>query len=171
MAPASDPFEVALRQLERRARTVFEVRKNLRGRGFSAAQTAGVISRLSGLGYLDDLAYAVRYAAWAAMEKPMGRRRVAHELMRRGIDRDTIDRALGSAFKDNEEAGALDRALKRSVRGARVPPDEKTLQRVTSYLLRRGFKAAQVMAAVRAWAEGSSGHRAAAGQAGEEFEE
>jgi regulatory protein len=171
MAAGSDPFEVALRQLERRARTVAEVRRHLRGRGFAPAQIDEVIGRLARLGYLDDRAYAARYAAWSAEERPMGRRRLAQELMRRGVERATIDSVLQEAFGPEQEAGALDRALRKAARGVATPPDDKARRRVASYLLRRGFRPGLVMAAVEAWAGGRGDRRAAEGSVGEDFEE
>ena len=162
-AAMADPFEVALRKLESRARTVFEMRRHLRQRGFDAERVAEVLGRLSRLGYLDDRAYALRYAVWAANEKPMGRRRVAQELIRRGVARDLIDRALEETFGPDQEASALERALNKASRGVTMPPDEKTRRRVASFLMRRGFGPSQTMAAVRAWAAG--------GGAAEEFEE
>jgi regulatory protein len=159
-----------VRQLERRARTTAEVRKHLRGRGFGAAEVGEVLGRLSRLGYLDDRAYAVRYVSWAAEEKPMGRRRVTQELMRRGVDRGTIDAALDEVFGDEQEAAALGRALKRAARGVSGQLDERARRRVASYLLRRGFRPGQVMAAVRALAAASGAH-GAADEATEESEE
>src|SRR5678816_2388533 len=134
-AAKGDPFEAALRKLESRARTVFEMRKHLRERGFVAEVVAEVLDRLSRLGYLDDRAYALRYASWAASEKPMGRRRVAQELMRRGVARDLIDGALDEVFGPDEEASALERALCKASRGVAMPPDEKSRRRVASYLM------------------------------------
>jgi regulatory protein len=156
VAAALDAFETALRQLSRRARTVLEVRRHLRDRGFSAKEVAGTVERLSRLGYLDDRAYAVRYAGWAAEERPMGRRRVAAELMRRGVARDTIERALDETLGPEQEAAALERALAKAARGVLSPPDERTRRRVASALLRRGFRPAQVMVAVQAWASGGA---------------
>src|SRR5262245_12622810 len=139
MTTSGDPFEVALRQLQRRPRTVSEVRRHLRGRGFGIGEIADVVARLARLGYVDDRDYARRYAAWATAEKPMGRRRVTQELMRRGVPRDTIEETLGEAFGPEQEAEALARALTKVTRRAGAAPDEKTRRRVASALLRRGF--------------------------------
>lgn len=171
MSVAGDPFEVALRQLERRARTVFEVRRHLQRRGFSTSAIAGVVSRLSRLGYLDDRAYAARYAAYVVEEKPMGRRRAAQDLMRRGVTREIVEEALDEVFAPEKEAGALAKALEKAIRTVPVPPDEKTRRRVASYLLRRGFRPAQVMSAVDAWAEGTGERRESGRGAREEHEE
>ncbi len=126
----------------------------------------GALARLGELGYLDDAAYALRYAAWSAAEKPMGRRRIAVELSKRGVPSAVIDRALDEAHGPGEESAALAKALARAARGVRGPSDERARRRLASYLLRRGFRASLVMDAVEEWSRSREG-----GEEGEAFEE
>ena len=143
-----DPMEVALRQLGRRARTVQEVRTHLKGRGFEAEAVAEVLAKLSSLGYLDDRLFAARYAAWSAESRPMGRRRLGMELAHRGVSRETIDSVLDETYGPEQESEALQKALRKALRtigGER--------RRVTAFLLRRGFRPAQVMAAIESCEE------------------
>jgi regulatory protein len=142
-------MEEALGFLARRSRTVSETRRHLSARGHPPPAVEDVIERLRRMGYLDDVAYAARYAGWAATEKPMGRARLAAQLAARGLDRETIERGLASCFGDEEESRALQHALERALRRVRGPLDDRERRRVAGQLLRRGFPAGPVYAALR----------------------
>jgi len=159
-------MDVALRYLSRRARTVREMRTHLAARRYDPAEVDRTVRNLERLGYLDDTAFAVRYAAWAAAEKPMGRRRIAADLARRGVAMDVIDRALDDALGAEEEASALARALQKATKGVTAPADDRARRRLAAYLVRRGFRPPQAMRAVEEWARTGSG-----ADEGEVFEE
>jgi regulatory protein len=144
-----DPMDEALGYLTRRSRTVSETRRHLSGKGHSRPVVDDVIERLRRMGYLDDVAYAARYAGWAATEKPMGRARLAAQLAARGLDRETIERGLASCFGEEEEARALQHALEQALRRSRGPLGDRERRRVAGQLLRRGFPAGRVYAALR----------------------
>ena len=149
-APRRDPMQQALDYLARRPRTVAEMRRHLAGRGHAGPALDEVIERLRRIGYLDDLAYTRKFAGWAASEKPMGRIRLQAELAARGIDRQTIDRALGECFGPEQEAAALQSALDRALhRSGRPPVDPAARRRLAARLMRRGFSAGRVHAALQ----------------------
>jgi len=152
MTGIGDPMQAALRHLERRARTVHEVRAHLSGKGFEEEAVAEVLSRLSSMGYLDDRAYAARFASWSADERPMGRRRLEQELAHRGVGRDTIEAVLDETFGPDQEAEALRKAVSKASRRA-TAAGARERRRLASYLLRRGFRPSQVMAAIDALAK------------------
>jgi len=143
-------MDEALGFLAHRSRTVSETRRLLAGRGHPPPAVEDVIERLRRMGYLDDIAYAARYAGWAATERPMGRARLTALLAARGIDRESIDRGLASCYGDVEEARALQQALEKALRGVRGPLGDRERRRVAGQLLRRGFPAGRVYAALRA---------------------
>ncbi len=148
-APRREPMQQALDYLARRPRTVAEMRRYLAGRGHAGPALDEVIERLRQIGYLDDLAYTRRFAGWASSEKPMGRIRLQAELAARGIDRLTIDRALGECFGPQQEAAALQSALDRALRSGRRPVDPAARRRLAARLMRRGFSAGRVHAALQ----------------------
>jgi regulatory protein len=144
-------MDVALRYLARRARSVAEVRRHLSARGYGAAEAEEAVARLLSWGYLDDEAFALRYAAWAAADRPMGRLRIVADLLKRGVDAAAIDRALAAGFGSAVERAALEKALQRAARRLEGRPDAAARRRLGSHLIRRGFRPAAVMAAVDAW--------------------
>jgi regulatory protein len=145
-----DPMDEALGFLARRSRTVVETRRLLTRRGHPTGAVEEVIERLRRMGYLDDTAYAARYAGWAATERPMGRARLAAQLAARGVDQASIESGLASCYGDEEEARALQRALEKALRGLRGPLGDRERRRVAGQLLRRGFAPGRVYAALRA---------------------
>ncbi|MGH9867538.1 MAG: regulatory protein RecX [Candidatus Polarisedimenticolia bacterium] len=144
-----DPLQEAFGYLARRSRTVAETRRHLARRGHLSEAAEQAIERLQQMGYLDDLAYTRRYAGWSASEKPMGRSRLVAELAAHGVDRDTIARGLDDCFGDEDERHALERALERALRGQRGALDAQTARRLAARLMRRGFGAGRVHAALK----------------------
>jgi len=150
-------MDAALRYLSRKARTTAEMRSHLARRGYDVSAVNGALARLAELGYLDDAAYAVRYATWSATEKPMGRRRVSGDLARKGVASDVIEHALDEALGPEAESAALAKAMARATRGVQGRPDERSRRRLASHLLRRGFRTSMVMDAVEAWSRSFGG--------------
>jgi regulatory protein len=105
----------ALRYLGRRDRTEAQVAAFLRRRGVSAPRVAAELRRLRILGYLNDEAYARRWAASRLSRKPMGRLRLEAELLAQGVDR-----ALARAALDEAYGGRTERELAEAVLAQRA---------------------------------------------------
>ena len=133
-----------MRYLSRRSRTVHEVRGHLREKGHSSAEIEEAVSRLTGLGYLDDRALVERAAERAVSIRPMGPRRLRLELERRGVERNTIEAGLAASFGPQEEAQALKSAFDRSTRGLAGTPDGRQRRRIAARLARLGFRSGQI---------------------------
>jgi regulatory protein len=86
------------------------------------------LDRLSGLGYLDDAAFARSLVSSRSEDR--GRTLIAAELGARGVGREVVERALGELGRDEQLAAA--RRLAR-----RSPTDEP--RRLAARLQRRGF--------------------------------
>ena len=130
----------AFNYLSYRDRTEHEMRDKLQEKEFSAPVIEEVIERLYELDYLDDTAYAERYARERFERKGYGPRRIRRELRRRGVGPHDIEDAAAVVF-DRETAmeKARGHAQKRLSHLAREPDPWKRRKKLSDYLLRRGF--------------------------------
>lgn len=153
-------LEIAAAFLGTRPRTRWELERRLRRAGADDAVIAGVIERLSELGYLDDAAFARWWGEQRDRHAPRGRRLIEAELRQHGVPRDVIE-AYGDEHADPErapedeglpgtEADRAAAALDKHLRGRPMPSDPKALQRLGTHLLRRGFDPGTVRATLRA---------------------
>lgn len=132
--------EVALTYLSYKARTEQEVRRKLARKDFDDAVADRTIARLHELGYLDDSAYARSYVEGRFQNKGYGPQRLRRDLQKRGVAARHIDAALEDVLQDDEVLDAARKhAEKRWRRLAREPDAYKRRQKLTDYLLRRGF--------------------------------
>lgn len=121
--------EAAYKYLASRMRTVSEVEKHLKEKGYTGQEIQETINNLIGLRYLDDYQYASRYFEYNR-EKRRGTLRAERELAEKGIDADTIRNAkedfLYSGNVD-EFSDALEFAVKELSLKSRGGIDEQEL--------------------------------------------
>jgi regulatory protein len=160
---ADQPYRArskALGLLGARDRSESEVVSRLTMAGFGTEAIAGTVEWLRERGYLDDERFATRYAAeksragWAA-------RRIRTELLRRGVDRELIDRALAPETGDPEAAirgdEALVEALRRRFSTQMACDPGAASRRMAGYLARRGHDWATTERLTRRLREAASG--------------
>jgi SOS response regulatory protein OraA/RecX len=178
-ADVDDPevvLNAAARFLEARARSVGEVRRRLTQAGYRPDLVEGAIDRLTGLGMLDDEAFARAWIESRDRASPRGERALRQELALKGIDRETIEAAL-EARRRGERVGRLGEALPDSLAGDPDPgaPDEAAAwrlldrraaalrraadprarrQKAYAMLARNGFDPATCASVAAAWAGG-----------------
>jgi regulatory protein len=108
------------------------------------------VSELEGKGYVDDQAFARWWAEARARGRRVGSVRLGQELRAKGIAPALVAAAVESAFAEVPEAErALEAARRRLPALLRVRPD-RAATRLRDYLLRRGYPAGAVRAAVSA---------------------
>ena len=136
-------LETAYDYLASRMRTAGEVRKHLEGREYPEDEISEAIDELTGLRYLDDYLYALRYYEYNH-EKKRGVLRAERELLEKGIDRESARNAKEDFLyenKVNEFEDALDIALKEVFVQSDVygePPVMKTVDdRLTAKIARK----------------------------------
>ena len=131
---------VALNYVGYQARTVEEVRRKLRGKGYGADITDDAIQHLTDYGYLDDETYAKSYVESRFSGSGHGPRRLSSDLMKRGVDRVIVDRVMSEAFKDDELRNvALQAGRKRWAALERETDVLKRKKKLLDFLVRRGF--------------------------------
>ncbi len=117
-------------------RTAFEVEQKLSEMGYDEATIEKVIENLKEINYIDDHNYACKYIAEKAKLKPKSIKLLTMELSQKGI-RDDI---ISSAFEEielDEESVAVELLRKKYSKYSSF--DEKTIQKMKTFLLSRGF--------------------------------
>jgi len=134
---------VAFRFLGYSARTQTEMEQRLARDEFPPEIIAQIVTEMQALGYLDDAGFARHWVDDRADRKRYGRTRLAAELNRKGIDRETAEGALDAIAEDDEFRRALEAAEGRWARvdvgGLDVPALLKEKNRISGFLMRRGF--------------------------------
>jgi regulatory protein len=142
-APPS-AYERAVARLSRRELSTAELRRALERAGHAADEVESALLRLRAQGYVDDAAFAGRFARSRLAHQGHGRYRIREALRLRGVPARTADQGLAGALAEVPEAEALDAVARRYWdRRASVDPRLR-LSRLRGVLLRRGFPAALV---------------------------
>lgn len=141
-------LDFAYRYLNRRDRSVAEVRRHLEAKRCEPAAIDAAVAELVELGYLDDARYAQRFAEDRRALDGWGAERIARKLATIGIDAADID----AAVSEQDHAAELDAAvelLRRKLRGV-VPETDRDRERALGFLVRKGYDLDLAYDAVRA---------------------
>ena len=140
----------AFRALAVRDRTEAEMRTLLARRGESEEAVEGAVAELAAGGYLDDAAYARRFADDRRRLDGWGAERIDADLARRGVARELREAAVAEAPQTELEAAraALEARFK-------VPPgDDRERARAWRFLATRGYASDVAYDAVRQFERG-----------------
>ncbi len=148
-APQKTPFETAVAMLSRRPYAVEELRRALEKKFPDSTDIPRVLARLRELRYLDDAKFAESYASSLARVRNYGRHRIRRELKSKLVDYRVIDRAVENAFTSVNEHELLERTVDKKIRTLRKPLTRARLASLCQSLIRRGFRADDIMKAVR----------------------
>ena len=140
--------EKALRFLSNRPRSEWEVRQNLLKAGYGDETIDRVLERLRGVALVDDAAFVRYWIENRAQFKPRGVVALRQELRLKGVDREVIDAVLEESAQAEDQA-ALQAALAKADRYRQLPRPEFA-QKLSAYLMRRGFNYEIVREAVQA---------------------
>ena len=134
----------AMNLLKNREYTVKQLRDKLLEGGYPEAVVQEALDYVAFFHYTDDLRYAVAFIA--GHENTRSRRRIEQDLIGRGIDRETLERAW---LEWEEQGGRQDEQTmirklleKRGYDSHNADIREK--QRQGAFLMRRGFSAEQI---------------------------
>jgi regulatory protein len=152
-------FEIAGRYLATRPRSRWEVERRLRHAGASDEVVAATLARLEQLAFVDDVAFARWWAEQRDRHAPRGRRLLEAELRQHGVPREVIlslrDETEPLESSDETlpatEGERAMTALQAHLRGRPLPSgDPRAMQRLGTFLVRRGFDPETARAALRA---------------------
>jgi regulatory protein len=151
-APKS-PFDTAVAMLSRRPYSVAELRRALERKFPASPDISDVIARLRQRGYLDDARFAEATALSLASVRSLGPLRIRRELKSKLVDYRVIDHAIENAFASINERELLERSIDKKLRTVRKPLTRSKLASLCQSLVRRGFRAADIMKAIRTRAD------------------
>ncbi|MGH2499365.1 MAG: regulatory protein RecX [Candidatus Limnocylindria bacterium] len=137
-AAEGDPYEVAVRYLANRPRSVSEIRRHLRSKRFADAAIDRAIDALRAQRYIDDEAFARYWLEQRERFRQRGDRALVSELLDKGVARETIDGVLGERAPDTEVRQAREAVRHMLSRWAGLEEGERK-RRMHAHLARRGF--------------------------------
>jgi len=146
--PAPDEkalYEIAVRALARRARSIGELRQLLAKRKAATEDIDAVIARLKEHGYLDDARYARSFVASRIENDRQGARRVERDLGARRVHPELIQKTIRAAYDEVDERELLRDYLRRKVRLTKPPAKASAVASLYRRLLRAGFSSATIV--------------------------
>jgi len=135
--------------LSRRPYSVAELRRALEKKFPDSPGVEEAVVRLRQLGYLDDARFAEAYASTLARVRNYGRHRIRRELKSKLVDYRVIDQAVENAFRSVDECELLERTVDKKLRTLRKPLTRARLASLCQSLIRRGFRADDIMRVIR----------------------
>ncbi|OBG87681.1 recombination regulator RecX [Mycobacterium sp. E802] len=131
---------VCLRLLTVRARTRAELTEHLAKRGYDEGLSAKVLDRLTDVGLIDDEDFAEQWVRSRHANAGKGKRALAVELRKKGVDNDVIDAALADLDPAAERQRA-EQLVRDKLRREKLSDDGdvKVTRRLVGMLARRGY--------------------------------
>ncbi len=144
--PRPDALTAAFKFLSYRPRSVHEMRVRLETKGYGAEEVSSTILLLLKDDYLNDGKFAAMLVDSRIESKLWGRRRIAMDLGRRGVEKAVIDESL-KGIDNRAETRTAEKALEKwaRIRTVRKPFDGKTARSAYRHLEARGFPASLII--------------------------
>lgn len=144
------PFDAALRFLALREHSEAEIVRKLKGKKFPEEEIREAVSRLKGLGYLDDLRFARLFAESALRGGRFVGNRLFQELKLRGVPEGVARQVAQELAEEYPVEDTLCALIARRFSG--FDPEtatDKERRRVVGYLIRRGFSFSDIQRELR----------------------
>ena len=139
----SETKEKALRLLEFRSHSEYELRTKLRDKGAESDDIDEVVEFLTEYGFLDDLKYACSKARDLSNLKKYGKIRIAAELRAKGISSDIVSEAISELEADEKEM--LIPLVMKKIGG---DFERKNTEKVIRYFASRGYNISDIKNAI-----------------------
>lgn len=154
MEPFQKFYDRALRFLSFRPRSekeIFDYLKRPRGRKKESAThevIEKIMTKLKGQKFIDDEEFVRWWIERRTGSKPKGMRIIKLELQQKGIERETIEKILG--YFDTKILGekGIEKLINKQLPKYKNLPREEFRQKLSQFLLRRGFEWETVKRAV-----------------------
>lgn len=136
-ATADEP-EDSRPALKPKTYTKSEIERQLEREGFSAGTIETSIEELIRSGHIRDRKYAENWVVRRQKSNPRGKTLLKHELVDKGIDKETAEQVVATVEAEDETKVALQIAQKRAKQYKRLPT-HVAKRRLHGFLARRGF--------------------------------
>jgi regulatory protein len=136
--PRGSAYDAAVRYLGPRPRSLGEIRRHLRTKGFDDAAIDQAVDQLRGQRYIDDEAFARYWVEQRDVHRPRGQRAIVSELMQRGVAHEVIDLVMGERGAGVEVERARE-AIRRPITRWMTLSDVDRKRKIHQYLTQRGF--------------------------------
>lgn len=146
---------VCLRLLTGAPRTRAQLAEALHRRGVPAEAAGAVLDRFGEVGLIDDVAFARAWVNSRHTGRGLARRALSQELRQRGVDPDTVIRAVEELDPDTEHRTAQDLVRRKARALSGLSPQVKT-RRLVGMLARKGYPPGLAFAVVRAELAGTA---------------
>lgn len=138
--------DYALYLIEFKDRTEKELRDKFKEKGYDENDTEDEIEFLKNYGYINDKRYAEHFTHDAINIKKWGKVRIRTELLRKGVDRETVDNTIEDAFFEVEDDLVLTQMQTRFKNSDFSNIKERT--RIFNFFMRRGFSPDEIKGAM-----------------------
>lgn len=133
-------FDRAVNLLTYKPRSVVELRTRLMEKEWTNSEIVEyVIQKLESYGYLNDKQFASDFAASQIRQKPIGKRVLQQKLAMKKLDKETVAKAIETAFEETPESEIIERAVAKRLRLKGKPETREDTKKFYDYLLRQGF--------------------------------
>jgi len=132
-----DALSRAVRLLALRARSCFEIKKQLTDACYLADTVEMVLTKLQSNGLLDDRAFAGQWAR-ERTARQIGRARILHELRQKGVDHTLAEQVVAGLEADEQDENAKKLAEKLAKRYRNAAPEDAR-RKIIQAIRRRGY--------------------------------
>lgn len=139
----------AIRWLGLRPRTEREIRMYLGRKEYEPSVIDVCLEQLASQGYVDDDRFSHALAEERLQRHGKGKQWIKHELLQKGVDKRTVEEAVGAIGSEEEKDACAALAAKRWPALARSGDRNAAKRKLYAYLARRGFSAEAAREAVR----------------------
>ena len=135
----------AMHLLERIDRTEYGLREKLKQNLYPEDAIEEAVAYVKKFHYLDDIRYAQNYIHYKQNKK--SRQCIKLDLMRKGISKSDIEYAMESDYVADENSMIYELLEKKKYSEQEL--NRKTIQKIYTFLLRRGFKSEDILKAMK----------------------
>ena len=138
--------DYALKLIAFKDRTEKEIRTKLKEKNYNEPEIEEAVEFLKNYGYVNDLRYASHFTNDAINLKKWGKARIRTELLRKGVDRDIVDKTLEEAFLETDPERLFSQMESRFKNADFSNMKERT--RIFNFYLRRGYSPEEIKGAM-----------------------
>lgn len=155
--PEQRARDIVYRLLAVRARSYTELHQALLRKGVDGSVADSVLAKFVAAGLVDDAAFAAEWVHARRRSQGLGRRALAFELHRKGIDAEIVESVLSTVDEDEEVVRARE-LVRRKLRTTRDVDFATQKRRLLGLLARKGYSEALAFRVVREELEESGMH-------------